>query len=338
MKTALLAATTVLLLAGCGSAPPIASAASLPTMAVDTAIATAKPHTTVELIPGTVRAGTAATLMARISGAVGRIDATPGRMVAPGTVLLEIDAQEMTARRDQARALAAQGAADFARATLLFDKQAQTKADFDAAQARAAGSAAAASEAEIMLGYTRIAAPFAGVVVRRFVEVGDLLSPGRPVIELEDPASLRLEVEIPESLAARIALGTTLRARIDAAGIDADATVVEVTPAADPVSRTVLAKLALPAGAKDLRSGQFGRVAVPVAAGSLLSIPAAAVVQRGQLDIVFVVQDGRARMRLVRLGGSMGDAVAIRAGLADGETVVAAGAAALRDGQPVTAR
>jgi len=124
MKTALIAATSVVLLAGCGTTPPAASAAALPTLVVDTAIASTKPHTTVELIPGTVRAGTAATLMARISGAVGRIDAPPGRTVAAGTVLLEIDAQEMVARRDQARALAAQGAADFARAIQLFEKQA----------------------------------------------------------------------------------------------------------------------------------------------------------------------------------------------------------------------
>jgi RND family efflux transporter MFP subunit len=251
-------------------------------------------------------------------------------------VLVELDAQELAARRDQAQAVAAQAAADLARATLLFEKQASTQSEVDAARARAAGTAAAAAEAGIMAGYTRITAPFAGVVVRKHVEIGDLLTPGRPVIDLEDPASLRLEVELPESLAARVVVGTTLRAQIGAATFDQEAAVVEVTPAADPVSRSVLAKLALPATATGLRSGQFGRVTIPVIGGTVLSVPDSAVVQRGQLDAVFVVKDGKAHLRLVRLGGVDGGRSVIRAGLEAGELVVSVGAENLRDGQPVT--
>lgn len=340
MKTALLsvATTAVLILAGCGSEPQATAAKPLPPASVSTAAASPQEHGSVEILPGTVKAASAATLMARVPGVVGRIAATPGTAVAAGTVLVELDALEIAAKRDQAKAVAAQAAADFERSKLLFDKQALTKAEFDAAQARAAGSAAAAAEAEIMVGYTRITAPFAGVVVRKHAEVGDLLSPGRPVIDLEDPASLRLEVELPESLAARVVVGTKLRVQIGSAAIDQEAAVVEVTPAADPISRTVLVKLALPANAKGLRSGQFGRATIPIAGGSLLSIPAAAVVQRGQLDAVFVVQDGKAVMRLVRLGGTDGARTAIRAGLKPGEMVVVDGAESLVDGQPVTVR
>ncbi len=338
MNTALLSAATtaVLILAGCGSAPQANAAKPLPPASVSTVAATPQEHGSVEILPGTVKAASAATLMARVPGVVGRITATPGTAVAAGTVLVEIDALEIAAKRDQAKAVAAQAAADFERSKLLFEKQALTKAEFDAAQARAAGSAAAAAEAEIMVGYTRITAPFAGVVVRKHVEIGDLLSPGRPVIDLEDPASLRLEVEIPESLAARVVVGTKLRVHISA--FDQEAAVVEVTPAADPVSRTVLVKLALPADATGLRSGQFGRVTVPVSEGRLLSVPTAAVIHRGQLDAVFVVQDSTARLRLVRLGGSDGTSTAIRAGLKPDETVVVDGADALIDGQPVTVR
>lgn len=339
MKTAMLSAATtaVLILAGCGSEPQANTAKPIPPASVSTVAATPQEHGSVEILPGTVKAASAATLMARVPGVVGRITANPGTAVAAGTVLVEIDALEIAAKRDQAKAVAAQAAADFERSKLLFEKQALTKAEFDAAQARAAGSAAAAAEAEIMVGYTRITAPFAGVVVRKHAEVGDLLSPGRPVIDLEDPASLRLEVELPESLAARVVVGTKLRVQIGSAALDQEAAVVEVTPAADPISRTVLVKLALPADAKGLRSGQFGRVTIPVAGGALLSVPATAIVQRGQLDAVFVVQDGKAIMRLVRLGGTDGARTAIRAGLKPGEMVVVDGAESLSDGQPVTA-
>lgn len=335
MKPMLLA---VLVLAACGEAPPPTTVQKLPAATVTTTVVSMQPYQPVEVLPGTVRAATSATLMARVQGAVGRISAAPGEAVAAGAVLVEIDALELAAKRDQAKALAAQGAADFSRAKLLFDTQSTTKAEFDAAQARAAGSAAAAAEAEIMLGYTRITAPFAGMVVRRHVALGDLLAPGRPVIDLEDPASLRLEVEIPESLAASVTLGTRLRAQIGAATFDQEVAVVEVTPAADPVSRSVLTKLALPADATGLHSGQFGRVAIPMAGSRLLTVPAGAVVRRGQLDAVFVVRDGTAILRLVRLGGAEGGNVAIRAGLHDGETIVVDGAETLRDGQPVTVR
>lgn len=337
MKPTLLA-LAILVLAACGEAPPKPTVQALPTATVTTTVVAMQPYQPVEILPGTVRAATAATLMARVQGAVGRISTAPGETVATGAVLVEIDALELAARRDQAKAKAAQGAADFARAKQLFDTQSTTKAEFDAAQASAAGSAAAAAEAEIRLGYTRITAPFAGVVVRKHVAVGDMLSDGRPVIDLEDPASLRLEVEIPESLAASVALGTRLRAQIGVAAFDQEIAVVEVTPAADPVSRSVLTKLALPADAKGLHSGQFGRIAIPMAGSRLLTVPAGAVVQRGQLDTVFVVRDGRAVLRLVRLGGAEGGNVAIRAGLQDGETIVVDGAEALRDGQPVTVR
>ncbi|MEK7414872.1 MAG: efflux RND transporter periplasmic adaptor subunit, partial [Planctomycetota bacterium] len=212
------------------------------------------------------------------------------------------------------------------------------KAEFDVSQARAAGSTAAAAEAEIMVGYTRIGAPFAGVVVHKYVNVGDLLSPGRPVIDLEDSTSLRLEVELPESLATQIVVGTKLRVQVGAAALDQDAAVVEVTPAADPVSRSVLAKLALPADAQGLRSGQFGRVTIPVAGGRMLAVPTTAVVHRGQLDAVFVIQDGKAKLRLVRLGGVEGERTTIRAGLVADETVVSVDADGLQDGQVVTVR
>jgi len=331
-------AVGLVILAGCSSAPHATAAKPLPPTAVTTATASLVEHGAVELLPGTVRASRFATLQARVPGVIGRIAATPGELVAAGAMLVELDAKEIAAKRDQAKAIAAQAAADFERAKMLYEKQALTKAEFDASQARAAGSAAAAAEAEIMVGYTTMTAPFAGVVVRKHAEIGDLLAPGRPVIDLEDPASLRLEVEIPESLAGTVAMGAKLRVQIGAAGFDAEAPVVEVTPAADPVSRSVLVKLALPAGTTGLRSGQFGRVAIATAGGRRLAVPATAVFRRGQIDAVFVVQDGLARLRLVRPGGTEGDHITLRAGLADGEIVVTSGAEVLIDGQPVTVR
>ena len=82
-----------------------------------------------------------------------------------------------------------------------------------------------------------------------------------------------------------------------------EGTVAEVSPAADPDSRTFLVKLDLPA-APGLRSGQFGRVAVPVGEANAIRVPLTAVIQRGQMEMVFVVANGRAQLRLVKTGES----------------------------------
>jgi hypothetical protein len=96
-----------------------------------------------------------------------------------------------------------------------------------------------------------------------------------------------------------------------------------------------LVKLDLP-GATGLRSGQFGRVAVPVGEASAIRVPAAAVIQRGQMELVFVVVGNQAQLRLVKTGSRIGDEVELVSGLNSGEQVVTENASDLVDGQPVT--
>jgi RND family efflux transporter MFP subunit len=329
-----LSLTALALLTGCGAAPtPVPPPAPV---AVETQLLALRPLDLVEILPASVTADRVVTLQARVAGLVTRIDAVPGTRVAAGTVIAHLDAAELDARSAQATAQAAQAAADLERATSLVARQALTPAEFDAAKARAAATAAAAKEATILVGYTTLTAPFEAVILRRHAEIGDLLAPGRPVADLEDPASLRLEVAVPESLAARVAPGTTLAVEVAAAGLAVIAPVVEVTPAADPASRTVRASLALPPTV-GLRSGQFGRVTVPVAAGERLFVPQAAVRRHGQIDSVLVAEDGHARLRLVRLGEVSGTEVAIRAGLAAGELLIL-NAPSLADGSPIIPR
>ncbi|MCX8039911.1 MAG: efflux RND transporter periplasmic adaptor subunit [Planctomycetota bacterium] len=322
-------------LVGCGSGPPPTPEAG-PPLTVEATSAALVAWRNQELVPGTVRAARTAVLQARVPAVIRAIHAQPGLAVERGTLLVELDAAEISAKRDQARALAGQAAADLARVQELFATQAATKAELDAAQARAEAARAAAAEAETMLGYTRIHAPFSGLVVRKLAEVGDLVAPGRPIFELEDPESLRLEVEVPETLAVQVALGRSLPLSVPAAGIDGEGVVAEVTPAADPLSRSVLIKLTLPRSPL-LRSGQFGRAAIPLEAGERLVVPAAAVVQRGQLEAVFVVDGERARLRLIRSAGADGERVVVRAGLSAGERVIL-DPGALRDGQRIAVR
>ncbi len=185
-----------------------------------------------------------------------------------------------------------------------------------------------------MLSYADVVAPFDGVVTRKLADLGDLAAPGKPLLDLEDPSHLRVETDIPDAIIDGIKSGDTMPVRVSGSTNDVQGTVVEVAPTSDPNSRTFRVKLDIP-HVDGLRAGQFARVAVPLAETSALRVPAAALVQRGQLQIVFVVQEKHAVMRLVKAGKRVGDEIEIASGLSPGESVVTDNATMLVDGQPV---
>lgn len=287
-----------------------------------------------EEVMGTVRAKTRATLEAKIPGRIMELPVTVGTHVERGDLIAVLDAAEIEARLDQARAALDQATRDLERFTALLRQQAVTQAEFDAVQARYKMAEAAVREARTMLGHAHVLAPFAGVITRKFADVGDLAAPGKPIVEIEDPNMLRLEADVPELLVRGLVPGLELAVVVPAAGVECKGVVAEVAPAADPGTRTVHVKLDLPR-AEGLRSGMFGRVFVPVGDAERLIVPAPAVVRRGQMEMVFVIRDGRAEMRLVKTGKVFDNGVEILSGLVPGETIAVDGAARLREGQPV---
>jgi RND family efflux transporter MFP subunit len=152
---------------------------------------------------------------------------------------------------------------------------------------------------------------------------------------MEDSRALRLEADVPEAVVGKLNLGDKLPVRIAALETELEGVISEIAPAADPGSRTFLVKLDLPPQ-PGLRAGQFGRVAMPVGETAALRVPASAVVQRGQMEMVFVVSDGKAQLRLVKIGKRIGAEVELVSGVSAGEKVVVADAAGLLDGQPVS--
>jgi membrane fusion protein (multidrug efflux system) len=334
-RHALVLGLSALLAAGCNHrAGTRADAPILPTASVRVQTVEPKEHLATEETVGTVRAKLHARLEAKIPGRIDRMQAEPGQSVKAGQLLVHLDAEEIRARLDQALAVQQQAEGDLKRYRTLLDTSAATQAEFDAVQARARVASGAVKEAQTMLGYADVAAPFDGVVTRKYVDLGDLAAPGKPLLDMEDPSHLRFETDIPEAIIGPVNLGATMAVSIPNVAGDLTGTVVEIAPAADPNSRTFRVKLDLPAAA-GMRAGQFGRVAVPLAETTALRVPASALVRRGQLEIVFVVEDHHAALRLVRAGKRIGNEIEIASGLSSGEEVVIENAAALVDGQPV---
>ena len=330
----------VLLGAGCNRPHPPAPAAveQLPTARVRVQTIESRKRVASEEVVGTVRAKLRAVIAAKINGRIEKMLVNAGQNVKQGDLLARLDVREIEAKLDQAKAVREQAESDLRRFSALLKQEAVTRAEFDAVQARARVAAATVTEAETMLGYTDITAPFTGVITRKLADIGDLATAGRPLLEIEDPASLRFEAEVPEAIIDRVKPGMELPVRIASqTRLALQGKVSEIAPTADPNSRTSLVKLDVPT-AQGLRAGQFGRVAIPVSETEALRAPASAVVRRGQMEIVFVVANQRAQLRLVKTGKTMGDEVELVSGVNPGESVVVEGAESLMDGQPVEAQ
>lgn len=231
---------------------------------------------------------------------------------------------------DEVKAGAAVAEAEALRAEKMLDVLAARK---NQAQAQIDQAKADIAAAQIAAGYGRIVSPANGVVVAKQIELGATATPGAPLLVIEDAAQYRLEAAIEESRIGQIKLKDAARVRIDALGGEELAGIVaEILPAADPMSRSYTVKIDLPAQ-QSLRSGLYGTARFAGGKRQALTVPAKAIVQRGQLTGVFVVDEANvARLRLVKTGKSAGDGVEVLSGLNEGERIVTDGVAKVKDG------
>ncbi len=300
---------------------------------------------------GTVRAAQTSVLASQIMGTIIEIRVREGDRVQRGQVLAVIDDNQPKASLDRAIAadnasqqqlVAAETDLSLAESTLkrfqtLYDRKSVSPQEFDEvktreqaalarrdiARAEQAQAKAALEQAHTTLSYTAIRAPFDGIVTEKKVDTGALASPGMPLFTIEDVHRYRLEASVNESDVSYVKIGQSISVLIDAIGGERQAKVAEVVPAADPQSRTFLVKVDLPSDSR-LRSGLFGRAEFDRGERQSLLIPRAAVVDRGQLQGVFVLDQSRiAALHYVTLGRSLNDQVEILAGLQDGDRIVA---------------
>jgi RND family efflux transporter MFP subunit len=183
----------------------------------------------------------------------------------------------------------------------------------------------------------RIAAPVAGVVTVRSVDPGSLATPGAPLLTIEQEGAYRLEAAVDESRLAFVRVGQSVEVALDAIGRNIPCRVLEVVPAVDAASRSYVVKIGLPP-VPQLRSGMFGRAIFPAEARKVAAIPAAALIENGQLQSVFVAEGGAARTRLVTTGRRTKDWVELLSGLNAGERIVHPVPAGLRDGAALEVR
>jgi RND family efflux transporter MFP subunit len=218
------------------------------------------------------------------------------------------------------------------------------QANYEMARARRAQIESRMAQAEqeirsaaVARDYAKITAPFAGIVTAKNVEAGNLATPGAPLLTIEQEGAYRLEAAVDESKVPGVRPGQMVEVTLDAVSRKAIGRVAEVVPSVDASSRAYTVKLDLPPMA-EVRSGMFGRASFPQSARTVLTVPSAAVIERGQVQQVLVAENGTARARLVTLGQRGKASVEVLSGLNAGEKVVAPVSPDLVDGTALEIR
>ncbi len=310
--------------------------ASEQTVTGDPVTVEASVVTIIEKVPASVEAAQATLISSRLLARIVAVKVRAGDSVSRGDLLLELENSDIRAQVQQAEAIIGANTARLneARQNLGRVKELQaggvmSVADLDKAQANhdalladLAGARQALEEAKTAMAYTRILAPFDGRVVDRFAEPGDTAQPGTKLLALYNPLSLRVEAQVREVVALGLEVGQALQVEIPSMQKVVDAVIEERVPAADPGSRSFKVKASV-AFDKSLLPGMYARLLVPVGNGTQLLIPADRVVHVGQLDLVWVYEDGQSYRRFVRIGHvDENGQVEILAGLEEGELVL----------------
>jgi RND family efflux transporter MFP subunit len=337
MKTAV-ALAVGLVVVGCGiQADPVQE--SQPTASVTTVTVRRQPVELSITAVGTLQPVARVLVASQEEGLVTAVQVREGDRVAAGALVVELDDREVVAELAEARANLDEAAAAWRRVESLHATGLASAQEMDSAVARQRVGAARVDALETRLSFTRITAPVAGVVTARSVEVGDLASPRAPLLELASGRGLLLRVPVSELDVVRLHAGDTAEVSVDALpDLALEGTIHRIFPSADSVSRQVTVELVVAETPRDVRYGFLARAHLV-----LERIPEAVVVPEAALQrgaggehFVWVVEDGRARMREVAVGHRFESRAVVAAGLVEGESVVVEGVARLRDGITVT--
>lgn len=297
-------------------------------------------------VPGSVIADERVQLSSRISGFIRKLAVREGEVVREGQVLVEIDPADVDGAVQRAAASVASARADLADARVDVDKfTALTKTGAvpidtlrkaevrrDVAQARLAEAQAALGTANAQRAYTSITSPVDGAVVARLRESGDLATPGVPILELEARNTLVFQTYVAESRVAQLDPAQPVQVELDAVPGPHAGRLLRVVPSADPATRRYEVKVSLSATG-GLLPGMFGRARFVLGNESVLTVPRAALAERGGLEGVFgLTPDGEIAFRWLRTRREIDGHIEVTAGLAPGDRVVLNPPADLRDG------
>jgi RND family efflux transporter MFP subunit len=270
-----------------------------------------------------VEAVRSATVAAQIQGRVVEVRADAGKRVKQGEVLMRIDGREFAENAAAAQAQSIQAKANYERVKNLYAQKFVSSAALDKAEADYKSAQATAGASGANYSHASITAPMSGIVAQRLTELGEMATPGKPLIVIYEPKGLRVIASIPQYKLAEVKKGLRARLEFPETGLWVDAVRVEILPTADARSHTVTARLYLPDNVAGVIPGMAARAHFVMGRAKKMTVPPAAVLRRGEVTAVYVIDaQEQPHLRQVRLGEIVGNGeIEVLAGLSGGERV-----------------
>jgi len=311
------------------------------------------------LASGEVEAVQTANISTRMMGRVTNIFVKVGDKVEKGQLLVSVWDEDVKAKRAQTDAMIteAEGAytsaqKDYDRFNNLYKQQSATAKELDnvtlqynSAKARVTTARQMRSEVNAILSYSRLTAPFSGVVTQKPGEVGNIANPGIPILTIQQNGDFQVSASIAESDISKIHLGDVANVQIKSIGKSFDGKIIQINPSSQFTGGQYIVKISIPRTAnRDLYTGMFANISFPMTGIRQIKddaalVPASAITTRDELTGIYTVGvNNTALLRWIRLGKTYGDKVEVTSGLSIGEKFIRLSESKLYNGAPVTVK
>ena len=304
---------------------------------------------------GRVESKETAVISTRVMGFVTSIKVKAGAKVKKGQLLATIDNSDILAKRAQAQAMIAEADAaladaqkDYERFQDLYKKQSASTKElenvtlkFNSIKAKAEAAHQIKNEADAMLTYTNLTAPFAGTVIQRAVDEGSMANPGMPIIMMEQAVGFQITASVTESEIAVLKVGATASIAIKSINKTFEGKITETSPSSQFNGGQYSIKVSIPENERQgLYSGMYATLSIDIEKkgqeGSNLLVPSSAIIKKDQLTGIYTVSDNQqALLHWVKLGRSVGNDVEVLSGLNENENFIVRSEGKLYNGVPV---
>lgn len=286
---------------------------------------------------GETQANIDITYSAEVSGRLDYLAVDYGDRVNKGQILARVDYEMLSAQAEQAEAAYDLALKTFNRLEMLLNDELVTQQRVDEARAALIQSQAQLRQAQTALRHSVVKSTIDGVVTRKFVQEGEYIMPGSPLLRIIDYSEIIITAQIPENRIAEIQQGLRVSVWINALRDTFSGTVDVVLPNADPESRTFTIRVRTPNTSEKILVGMAATLNIHVREHSdVIAVPQDVIIEHSGERFVFIVDNNTARKVPITLGASEGHLVIVSTGLKTGDQLITEGHRDLVDGQPVT--
>jgi RND family efflux transporter MFP subunit len=309
-------------------------------------------------VSGQIEAAQSANISTRVMGYITKLNVKVGDHVSAGQVLATISNDDILAKRAQADAMITEADAglknaqkDYDRFNNLYKQQSASAKELDnvsqqytSAKARLEAAKQMRNEVNATLNYTRLTAPFSGVVTQKLADAGSMANPGMPILTIEQSGSYQVSASVPESYIDQVKQGSSVVVAIDAIHKTLTGSVSQISQSSQFTGGQYTVKISIPGNQQQgLFAGMYANVSIPVkqnikvnATDSRILVPASCIEHKDDLTGLYTVGDNHtALLRWVRLGKVEGNKVEVLSGRAPNEQFIASAEGRLFNGAAI---